>query len=259
MTQQLLPFKYEEEKKEKDLTGLSGLLLYLGLFKSMSLDILINKHLEVRKDKQCYRDDQIILTLILLNLAGGQSVSDVEILEKDRGFCQILKSMELRGRIGRSRVKIKRRWRKKIKNTLASPSSIFRYLSCFHNEKEEEKRKEGRAFIPEPNEYLIKFAELNSELVNYSNKMNPVKSATLDMDAVLSATGKRPALFCYKGYKSYQPFNVRWFEQNLLLHTEFRDGNVPSGHQQLRILKESLSHLPESVQEVYIRSDTAGY
>ena len=72
MTQQILPFKYEEEKKEKNLTALSGLLLYLGLFKAMKLDKLINKHLEVKKDKQGYRDDQIILLLILLNLAGGR-------------------------------------------------------------------------------------------------------------------------------------------------------------------------------------------
>ncbi len=234
-------------------------MLYLGLFKAMKLDILINKHLDVRKDKQGYRDNQIILTLILLNLAGGESVSDVKILEKDSGFCQIFKSIELSGSVGRNRTKIKRRWRKKVKNTLASPSSIFRYLACFHNEEEEEKRVEGKAFIPKSNEYLGKFADINSELVNFANKKNPVKIATLDMDATLSETAKKSALFCYKGYKSYQPFNVWWFEQNLLLHTEFRDGNVPAGHEQLRILKESLLHLPESVEEVYVRSDTAGY
>lgn len=175
MTQQPLPFKYEEERKEKNLTALSGLLLYLGLFKAMKLDILINNHLEVRKDKQGYRDNQIILTLILLNLAGGESVSDVKILEKDAGFCQILKSMELNGSVGRNRSKIKCRWRKKVKNTLASPSSIFRYLACFHNEEEEEKRIEGKAFIPKSNEYLGKFADINSELVNFANKKNPVK------------------------------------------------------------------------------------
>jgi hypothetical protein len=140
MTQQTLPFKYEEEKKEKNLTALSGLLLYLGLFKAMKLDKLINKHLEVKKDKQGYRDAQIILLLILLNLAGGESVSDINILEKDPGFSRIFRSMELRVSIGRKREQIMSRWRKKTKNTLASPSSIFRYLSNFHNGEEEKKR-----------------------------------------------------------------------------------------------------------------------
>jgi hypothetical protein len=44
-----------------------------------------------------------------------------------------------------------------------------------------------------------------------------------------------------------------------VLHTEFRDGNVPAGYEQLRVLKEALDLLPEGVQKVYLRSDTAGY
>ena len=259
MSQNGLPFKYEQEKKEKNLTALSGLLLYLGLFKKMKLDCIINKNLKVKADKQGYRDDQIILPLILLNLAGGESVSDIKLLEKDEGFCRILKAMELNGTIGRRREKIKRRWRKKMRNTLASPSSIFRYLGHFHHSEEEKNRVAGKAFIPRPNEYLSKLPDINTELVYFTHKGNPVKRATLDTDATLSATNKQSALFNYKGYKSYQPFNVWWFELGLLLHTEFRDGNVPAGHDQLRMLKESLEMLPEGVEEVYIRSDTAGY
>src|SRR4030066_2363552 len=45
----------------------------------------------------------------------------------------------------------------------------------------------------------------------------------------------------------------------MVLHTEFRDGNVPAGYEQLRVLKESLSLLPEGIQQVRLRSDTAGY
>ncbi|HEY5308884.1 MAG TPA: hypothetical protein VIK97_10275, partial [Casimicrobiaceae bacterium] len=41
--------------------------------------------------------------------------------------------------------------------------------------------------------------------------------------------------------------------------SEFRDGNVPAGHEQLRVLKDSLAHLPASVTEVALRSDSAGY
>ena len=79
------------------------------------------------------------------------------------------------------------------------------------------------------------------------------------MDATLVQTQKEDALFSYKGYKAYQPFNVWWAEQELVLHTEFRDGNVPAGYEQLRVLKEALDMLPEGVKNVYLRSDTAGY
>ena len=43
------------------------------------------------------------------------------------------------------------------------------------------------------------------------------------------------------------------------MHTEFRDGNVPAGHEQLRVFQEALALLPASVEKVRLRSDTAGY
>jgi hypothetical protein len=79
------------------------------------------------------------------------------------------------------------------------------------------------------------------------------------MDATLVDTNKSEALYCYKGFKSYQPLNTWWAEQELVVHTEFRDGNVPAGYDQLRVFKEALSCLPEGVKEVILRSDTAGY
>ena len=79
------------------------------------------------------------------------------------------------------------------------------------------------------------------------------------MDATLIETHKREALFCYKKFKAYQPLNCWWAEQGAMLYSEFRDGNVPAGHEQVRILKDSLRHLPDSVRTVSLRSDTAGY
>jgi hypothetical protein len=100
---------------------------------------------------------------------------------------------------------------------------------------------------------------VNAELVSYAQQLRPSPTATLDMDATLSATYKREALFCYQGPRAYQPHNVWWAEQQMLLHTEFRDGNVPAGHEQLRVLKEALAAVPAGVQRVSMRSDSAGY
>jgi len=79
------------------------------------------------------------------------------------------------------------------------------------------------------------------------------------MDATLVETHKADALFCYKGFTSYQPLNTWWAEQEMILHTEFRDGNVPAGFEQLRVLQEALALLPEGAETVRLRSDTAGY
>jgi hypothetical protein len=79
------------------------------------------------------------------------------------------------------------------------------------------------------------------------------------MDATLIETHKRDALHRYKGFKAYQPLNCWWAEQGTMLYSEFRDGNVPAGHEQLRVMKDCLSYLPASVKKVSLRSDTAGY
>jgi len=44
-----------------------------------------------------------------------------------------------------------------------------------------------------------------------------------------------------------------------VVHTEFRDGNVPAGFEQRRVLEEALKSLPKGVSKVRMRSDTAGY
>ena len=79
------------------------------------------------------------------------------------------------------------------------------------------------------------------------------------MDATLVETHKRAALYCYKHFKAYQPLNTWWAEQGLIVHSEFRDGNVPAGHEQLRVLEEAARLLPAGVRKLYLRSDTAAY
>lgn len=67
------------------------------------------------------------------------------------------------------------------------------------------------------------------------------------------------AAFCYQGYAAYQPLTLYWHEQGMVLHSEFRDGNVPAGYEPVRVLRESLQALPKGVEKVGLRTDTAGY
>jgi hypothetical protein len=85
------------------------------------------------------------------------------------------------------------------------------------------------------------------------------KHATLDQDAALVETHKAEALFSYKHFRAYQPLNTYWAEHDLMLHSEFRDGNVPAGFEQLRVLQDALALLPDDVETVSLRSDSAGY
>ena len=136
---------------------------------------------------------------------------------------------------------------------------MFRYLEAFHDPEEEKKREKGKAFIPLSNGHLQGLMKVNRDFITSIQRHRSSEEATLDIDATVIATEKEDALFSYKGYKAYQPINVWWAELQLMLYTEFRDGNVPAGYEQLRVLKEALAMLPEGVEKVYLRSDTAGY
>jgi hypothetical protein len=258
MAQGVLAYKYEEEKTSTGMTSLAGLPVYLDLASVLGLGDHIRAHMRVR-GSQGWTDEQMILSLILLNLAGGDSVDDIRILEKDAGFSRVLGRVETKGLTRQQRRAQGRRWRKKQHRSVPSPSALFRYLAAFHDPLEDKKRKKGTACIPAPNQHLSGLARVNRDFVATVQKRHPLPDATLDMDATLVATEKADALFGYKGYRAYQPFNVWWAEQELVLHTEFRDGNVPAGFEQLRMLKEALAMLPEGVKNVYLRSDTAGY
>jgi len=257
MAQGVLGFKYEEEKHDTGMTSLAGLPIYLDLLHSMGLSELIGRHLHVKQ--RGWTDAQMVSSLMLLNIAGGDCVEDLGKVQKDEGFCRILRRVEQQGIRRAERRAVERRWRKERRRSVPSPSAAFRYLSAFHDEAQEGKRKEGKAFIPVPNEHLRGLAKVNQGMAAFMQKRNPQRIATLDEDATLVETAKQDALFSYKGFKSYQPLNTWWAEQQMVLHTEFRDGNVPAGYEQLRVLKESLTLLPEGVLQVRLRSDTAGY
>jgi hypothetical protein len=213
----------------------------------------------VRKDTQGWTDAQIVTSLILLNLSGGESVNDLRILESDEGLCKIMRRIEMNGLTRRKRREIERRWRKEKHRSIPSPSAVFRYLSAFHDENQEKNRQPGKAFIPVPNQYLRGLVEVNKDLLSFAQTRNRQTIATLDMDATLVETNKADALYSYKNYKAYQPLNIWWAEQRMIAHTEFRDGNVPAGYEQKRVLEDALLSLPEGVEKVHVRTDTAGY
>jgi hypothetical protein len=258
MAQKTLPYEYEIEDGESNLTAFGGLLPYLDLAWATGFVKSIDKHLRIRSGDQGWTDRQVILSLVLLNLVGGDCVEDIEKLEADEGLCRVMKKIETHGLRRKGKRALKKRWRKERTRTFPSASAIFRYLSNFHNAETDKHRDKGKAFIPESNEHLKAFALINRELAVFGTDKE-IETATLDMDATLSETFKKDALFSYKGYQAYQPINTYWYERGLMLHTEFRDGNVPAGHEQLRVLKEALKNLPMSVKKVRLRSDTAGY
>ena len=98
MAQGILPFQYEVDKKPRGMTALAGLPLYLDLAHVMGLRRLISEHVRARQGDQGWTDDQIVMALVLLNLAGGTCVEDIRVLEGDEGFCRVFREVEFAAR-----------------------------------------------------------------------------------------------------------------------------------------------------------------
>ena len=272
MKQGLLAFQYEQEKSSTGMTALSGPMTYLELMQAAGLRSSVERHVRLRERGQGWTDSQMIISLMLLNLAGGESVSDLDLLEKDEGLCKMLGEFETCGMRRRERRALEKRWRVERRRRVPSESAVFRYLERFHDVDEESKREAHRAFIAAPNKALEGLGKVNADVVGFVQSRSPHTEATLDMDATLVETRKQGALYSYKKYRAYQPLITYWSEAELIVHSEFRDGNVPAGHQQLRVLIEALGRLPAlpvliealgrlpaGVEKVMLRSDTAGY
>lgn len=124
-----------------------------------------------------------------------------------------------------------------------------------------EGRGRGKAYIPEASETVRQLCACNQSLVAALEHNKPSKTVTLDIDATLIETHKADSLHSYKGFSAYQPMNVWWDEQRVMLHTQFRDGNVPADYALRGVLEEAVSLLPKSAgkEGIFLRSDTAAY
>lgn len=261
MPQTPLPFKYEEETKSTGLTGLAGLPLYLELLHFLNIPAVMRAKLDVgASENMIWKPSEIVQSLVLLNLVGGEHVEDLRIMEADSGFCTVLEKISMCGMTGAQR----RAWRKNKKQqnsgVLPSRSTVFRFLKQ-NGDDGLAGRGRGKAYIPEASETVRRLCDCNQALVAALAHNKPGNTVTLDLDATLIETHKADSLHSYKGFRAYQPMNVWWDERRVMLHTQFRDGNVPADYALPGVIEEAVSHLPEGAgkEGIFLRSDTAAY
>lgn len=259
VTQGELSFKYEVDCQGEGMTGMAGIGTYLDLACRSGMVGSIERHVSARKGGQGWTDAEAILSVMMLNLVGGECVEDLNRLEADKGFCELLDKALRRGLSREGRKGLKGRWRKEKRRSVPSSSALFRYLAEFDDKAQERRRVPGKAFIPGQKEALKGLCKVNRDLMGFVQHNRRARTATLDMDATVLETEKADARYSYKGCRGYQPINTWWAEQGQMVHTEFREGNVPAGFEQKRVLEEALGCLPKGVEKVRMRSDTAGY
>ena len=143
MPQGALPFQYAEENTSTGMTALSGLPAYVDMAEVSGLVESVRTHMNVKKGDQGWTDAQMVMSLVLLNIAGGECVNDprssrgqaLRILEKDEGLGRVLRRAEThRTRRAEREALEKKRWRRDRQRSVPSASAAFRYLCEFHDD-----------------------------------------------------------------------------------------------------------------------------
>ena len=83
MPQGALPFQYARERSSTGMTAMAGLGIYLDMMQVSGLCESVHQHVGLKEKSQGWSDVQMITSLMLLNVAGGESVSDLDVLEGD--------------------------------------------------------------------------------------------------------------------------------------------------------------------------------
>jgi hypothetical protein len=226
-------------EKPEGITAWAGLPSVLDTMKVFSLDDLIQEEITIRKRKRGYSEARKVESLVLLMAAGGECVDDIEMLKADAGLCRLV-------------------------GQFPSGDRLLTFLYAFHDDELIERARaqltgDRVAYIPEENAALQGLARVNVGFVHRVAAQGKCTRATLDHDATIQESHKREAQPHYKGGRGYQPSAIYWAEQDLVVADEYRDGNVPAGMENLRLIRRGFASLPDWVTERRFRADSACY
>ena len=221
---------------EEEVTPWAGAALLVELYRKAGIEAAVEQSLPRKRSLKGLREGQMLESFILLSTLGGDCLDDMKRLREDKGLEAMLGYRP------------------------PAPETARQWLDRFHDEEVMADKPKQGAFIPEETGALAGLKWPNKQVIRtYVERISPKSQVTLDVDAQLVETAKREALYCYEGYRAFQPMEVCWAETGLVLADEFRDGNVPAGKDIKRIVDEAYEMLPQGEWKVRVRSDSAGY
>jgi hypothetical protein len=262
MPQASLNFKVESHSENMKLTPHGGLVHFYDELCQTDFFRKASALLPARQDG--WPASALLVWIFSSVLSGGEHICEVVALSSDEAICSLLNKVLLRHCNHRERRRLRMLFAvaaSEQRPPAPTEASFRRFLQQFHDPTQTQAREESThlAFIPSANEALRGLHALNAELLEPLWRHMSPTVATLDMDATLIRSHKEEALFTYQKFPGYQPLNVFVAESGLMLHSEFRDGNVNCFCEQERVFRQALGYLPKSVKKVYLRTDTQGY
>ena len=230
-----LGFEVDPKADDSLITAHAGVPLAVELFRSLGLSARTNAEVSVKQRDRGLKVSEMGESFFSLWLCGGDRCEDFRRLREDVALARL------------------------IGHEFPAANTARDFLSLFHEEDLPLWRAGEKASIPSESSGVRGLGLVNAELIGRLQEERPEKTATLDHDATILESSKRSAKRTYEGDRGFQPTVVLWAEQDVVVADEFRDGNVPAGCGNVRVLARALSQLPAGVERIYLRADSALY
>jgi hypothetical protein len=237
----LLPYAIEVVGDDaQTVTGHAGLPLVVETMRKLGVSAALDTELGLRQRNNGATDSAKIEAIVLLMASGGDCISDIAILRADKGLERLLGQK------------------------LPTEDVLRTFLYNFHDDKLIDQAKrllpaDRVAYIPTETPALQGLGRINVALAHAVATPMKITRATLDHDATIQESHKKQALAHYKGGRGYQPSVLYWVEADQVIGDEYRDGNVPAGMDNLRLIRHGFSSLPSFVTTYQLRGDSALY
>jgi len=230
-----LPFEIDPQVDPGLLTSRAGLPLLIELFRACGAADAVDAHASVKRRRRGLTASQSVECLLSLWASGGERCEDLDRLREDAGLAALLGHEILASQTARD------------------------FLDGFHQEDLPLWQAGEFSSVPSESAPLAGLRRANDAVVAAAQSHTPETTATLDVDATILACTKRSAQRTYDGRRGYQPVLVLWAEQDLLIEDEMRDGNVPAGSGNRRVVQRAVESLPAGIERVRVRGDSALY
>jgi hypothetical protein len=235
------PFVLDPRPLEEASSPHAGALALSRVFRSLELPALITANLALKQRQRGFDEAQMIETIVLLQVIGGDCPEDLRLLAQDPCLERGLGYRPPRA------------------------TAVRGFLERFHDEELElqrPSREVQKSFIlpssgPVQGLQNVQAGAVRRIAKQYAAQGQAQRIATIDQDATIIESHKERALSHYEGGRGYQPMVAVWAEADLVVADEFRDGNVPARQAPLTCAQLAFAALPDDVIARYFRGDSA--
>lgn len=230
-----LGFEIDTRIEKSLTTGHAGVPVLMELFRESGAAQVIDEQLHIKRRRRGAGELEIVESLLALWTAGGDTCEDLDALRQDAALAQLLGYGIVTPRVARD------------------------FVRAFHEEDLPLLQLGFSAVVPSESGPLAVLGRANDKLIEHMQHCSAESVATLDVDATILESSKRASKPTYDGRRGYQPVFVLWAEQDLVVADEFRDGNVPAGSGNLRVVQKAVAALPAGIEHIRLRGDSALY